>query len=483
MLLIGPLGGWLLGAWLTTALAVAVGVVVTAILAVASIGLEVFATPGVGPRLAERLNIRFIPAQRHNLYRSPRVARHVERGAAGHRQRAIAHLETLAGDRSAGRTERRDAASALAELRRQATTPLPPEIIRVDVMMISDFGLSGGTTTSNLTEIATQSAAGLSTVLVHNRNPDFLDEGIDLRVRAALDDRTRLFDFGSRYECDVLVIKYPPSARELPDLLERVTVSGEILVIVNQTPLTGYHGDSKVVYRIDECVAEIERVFDKAPLWMPVGPSVRTVLERHHSDELSRIRWSADDWYELIDVDTWQRERRPVHDDGRIVIGRHGRDSVWKWPANRDDILAAYPDDPNVQVEILGGAVVPRRLLKRLPGNWNVRAFGSLSPQEFLAGLDAFVYFPHPDMTEAFGRTIVEALAVGVPVVTDERFTGLFGDAINVATPHDSMARVRELLSDPAVYEEAVQRGRRWVLAHCDVHQHLERLRGFGLSR
>jgi glycosyltransferase involved in cell wall biosynthesis len=86
-------------------------------------------------------------------------------------------------------------------------------------------------------------------------------------------------------------------------------------------------------------------------------------------------------------------------------------------------------------------------------------------------------------MTEAFGRTIVEALAVGVPVVTDERFTRLFGDAVIVATPQSSMDRVCELLSDPAAYEALAQRGRRWVLAHCDVRQHLERLRGFGLSR
>jgi hypothetical protein len=150
------------------------------------------------------------------------------------------------------------------------------------------------------------------------------------------------------------------------------------------------------------------------------------------------VDWSADDWCKLIDADAWQRDRCPTRDDGRIVIGCHGRDSMWRWPTTAADILASFPDDPCIRVVILGGADVPRRVLKRLPGNWKVHRFGSLSPTEFLAGLDAFVYFPHTDMTEAFGRTIVEAIAVGGAVITDERFVPLFGDSINVATARTS---------------------------------------------
>ena len=66
---------------------------------------------------------------------------------------------------------------------------------------------------------------------------------------------------------------------QVEGVLSTVMVRGEILVIVNQTPHTGYHGDAKVVSRMDECNSEMERVFGKAPLWIPVGPSVRLALE------------------------------------------------------------------------------------------------------------------------------------------------------------------------------------------------------------
>ena len=92
--------------------------------------------------------------------------------------------------------------------------------------------------------------------------------------------------------------------------------------------------------------------------------------------------------------------------------------------------------------------------------HWEVLPFGSISPQEFLAGLDAFVYFHHPDLTEAFGRTILEAIAAGVPAVVPTHFEPLFGEACLYATPDTAIATVSELVADPDARQQHVQRAR-----------------------
>jgi hypothetical protein len=327
-----------------------------------------------------------------------------------------------------------------------------------DVVILSDLALPGGTTASNLAEVAANEQAGWRTGLVHNRNPKFRDIGVNPKFFAACSDHTRLLSAGERVSCDVLVIKYPPSAREIPDVFPEIDVQHEIVMIANQTPWTGYTGDREIVYEIDQVDQEVTRCFGRSPLWFPIGPAIRQVLETHHATDVDGIRWSIDDWFEIIDVDEWKRPSRPHH-EREFRVGRHGRDSVWKWPADPDVIRAAYPADEPYVIDILGGADEATKCLGRLPANWNVRPFDSIAPAEFLADLDAFVHVAHPDMEEAFGRTILEALAVGVPVITEPRFARPFGDAVIASEPSNVRVHLERLRANSDFYYDQVQRG------------------------
>ena len=101
-----------------------------------------------------------------------------------------------------------------------------------------------------------------------------------------------------------------------------------------------------------------------------------------------------------------------------------------------------------MRVRILGGADAATDVLGVTPSGWEIVPFGEMDPAEFLAGLDAFVYFHHPDLIEAFGRTILEALAAGVPAVVPDHFEGVFGDACIYASPGTAIDTVRALLAD-----------------------------------
>ena len=126
-------------------------------------------------------------------------------------------------------------------------------------------------------------------------------------------------------------------------------------------------------------------------------------------------------------------------------------------------------------VDILGGADQPKQVLKRLPSNWQVRPFDSISARDYLHQLDVFVYFPHPDMVESFGRTILEALAVGVPVITDLRFANLFGDALTTCEPHDVVDYLDHLRL-PTNYQATAQYGLEFVADHFSRSAHKRRL-------
>jgi len=327
-----------------------------------------------------------------------------------------------------------------------------------DVIILSDLALPGGTTASNLAEVAANEQAGWRTGLVHNRNPKFRDIGVNPKFFDACSDLTRLLSAGESVSCDVLVIKYPPSALRVPDVFPQIDARHEIVMIANQTPWTGYSGLREQVYEITRVNDEVAARFGRAPLWFPIGPASRQAFESHHANELSRIRWSEDDWVEIIDVTAWKRAHRP-NNGQQFRIGRHGRDSVWKWPSDAKVLAAAYPSHEPYVVDILGGADEAARVLGRLPANWRVSPFDSISPVDFLRRLDVFVHVAHPDMEEAFGRTILEALATGIPVITEPRFATPFGDAVIASLPREVQTHLERLKDDPAFYDEMATRG------------------------
>jgi len=276
-------------------------------------------------------------------------------------------------------------------------------------------------------------------------------------LRALLDEgRARLLLPGEPATARLGMVKHPmvfagwPGGR-FPFEVERV------LITVGQVP-ADRHGAYYDPVAIDGAVTE---AFGAQPRWAPVSGAVRATL--------TGVELADDDWVEVIDLDAWSpapptgaTPSRLVGEspDPRIVIGRHSRPDARKWPATADEIRAAYPVDGSVRVRILGGADAVVDVLGEVPEHWEVLPFGSITAQEFLAGLDAFVYFHHPDLTEAFGRTILEAIAAGVPAVVAAHFEPLFGEACLYATPDTAITTVSELVADPAAREQHVQRAR-----------------------
>ena len=141
-------------------------------------------------------------------------------------------------------------------------------------------------------------------------------------------------------------------------------------------------------------------------------------------------------------------------------------------------MLAIYPDSDGYEVHILGGAETPKKVLGRLPSNWHVLEFGEMHPKDFLSTLDVFVYFTHADLVEAFGRVIIEAMAVGVPVIVPYSYQELFREAAIYANPFEVKEKINQLMSDDDYYEAQVNRAYEYVEQHFGYSTHLSRLKG-----
>ncbi len=312
----------------------------------------------------------------------------------------------------------------------------------VDVLDVSDLRFPGGTSHSVVEEVRAQHAAGWRTGLVHLNGPlvakvrpfnPLLTEEIRRGRAALLIGREPV-------RAKVTVVRHPAVLQDAADQLPPIETE-RVVIVANAAP---HDIDGHQHYHPARVHAVATEVFGVEPVWAPIGPQVRESIVA----DVPAGAMLAEDWVNIIDVDAWHVEREGWNDDVP-VIGRHSRNSPQKWPRDRQVLTAAYPVDGSVKVRVLGGAEPAAAVLGRaLPSSWEVEPFGAVSPKDFLAGLDFFVYYHDPQWVEAFGRTILEAIASGVPAVLPPHFRLLFGEAALYAEPDQVQATIARLRAD-----------------------------------
>jgi glycosyltransferase involved in cell wall biosynthesis len=339
-----------------------------------------------------------------------------------------------------------------------------------DVAILSDLRYPGGNSASIVAEVQAQAAAGVSTVLIHVPSPHLRHaRPFHPRITACL--REGLADLvhdGEPVRAKLLVIRQPRIFTEDLTTVPEVRAERTVLV-VNQPP--GDAEDPERYYAVAEIRSRVAAYFGPDVVWAPISGPVRDHLLRVAPD----LPLPRSDWHEIIDVGQWwvERDRPP----GAVpVIGRHGRPDPVKWPRDPERILHAYPDSPVTRVRILGGGEIAVERIGHRPSTWDVVPFGAEQPRDFLRTLDFFVYFHDEHLVEAFGRTILEAMASGVPVIIGEHFRGTFGDAALYAEPAGVRDLVLALHADRPRYRAVVRRAREFVERRFGTASHLSRL-------
>jgi FkbM family methyltransferase len=312
-----------------------------------------------------------------------------------------------------------------------------------DVCIVTDLRLPGGNASSTLEEIRYLRETGSRVLVVHCPTPRTQGKPISARYEE-FKDICEFFYNVSSIEADVLIVRHPAvaSSPKFESLAPRIRARATAVVVNNSIKRT--NGDK--VYSHELLLQQVAAVQCERIQIYPLGPAIRRELQALGSNMVERL--ADEDWTPTFDSTALGFKPKAAM-TAPFVIGRHARDGVEKWPEDRNRLLAAYPESSDFSICVLGGADAALSIIGYKPSNWEILPFGSVEPAAYLSRLDAFVYFPHSGLNEAFGRAIMEAIFAGVPCVLPRAFRTTFEDMVFYSEPEDVAGVVRRLSRYP----------------------------------
>jgi len=338
-----------------------------------------------------------------------------------------------------------------------------------DVLLISDLRLPGPTGRAIAAEIRAQAGAGYRTALLHVKSPLLSrPHPINRLIRQTLDEGLADWLDPDAAGTARLVVAHHPGAFAAPPARVPRLVAEQKLLVVNH-PLLDPVGQP--YFERPSHLWSLEDLLGDGIRLAPAGPQIRA--------QLLVAGWPLPlldrDWPPVLDAGGMAPALAGRAWSGRIVIGRHGELDRLAWPLPQPLLLAAYPNDPDLEVRVLADRPRLAALLGELPANWTVVDPEAISIRDFLAGLDAYVHLG-ADGVQPVRLEIIEALASGVPVILPASLAADFGDAAAYVEADGLRAAIRGL-ERPSTRAVLAQRASDRVARRFSPGAHVERLR------
>ena len=108
--------------------------------------------------------------------------------------------------------------------------------------------------------------------------------------------------------------------------------------------------------------------------------------------------------------------------------------------------------------------------------------FAHTGVQDFLAGLDFYVYYHSDEWVEAFGRTILEAICTGLVVILPAKFKPMFGESALYGPPSEVARTIQHYRDNPAAYAKQSAIARSYAETHFASNQLIPRLASVGVD-
>lgn len=352
--------------------------------------------------------------------------------------------------------------------------PGPKRPLQVDLVVVADYAREDATFDEALSCLVAAARAGLKTAVFHWRT-------FELPARAPL--RAAFYDACRSFAIDILA---PGDNVEAHTIL---FISASILQHrISPTPLINARrvavlvedmiaGGSGVLHRpFDPAAARmhLNELFGTEGTWLATSP---TVAARMNADQRFP-RAHEQCWFPIV-VGEDLYERTPLWRAGqrsRPVIGRVAEHSNAAWPSSRSALSQAYGVDQPFEVRLLGDVERAIRVLGEMPSNWSVQPSVGQQAAPFIAELDVYVHFPHEHTAGTIDRSVLHAMALGVPAIVPAELADVFGSAAVCVGPQEVAARVGELWQSKQAYMARARAGRDFVRRNHDAAAIIERL-------
>lgn len=329
-----------------------------------------------------------------------------------------------------------------------------------DLCLVADWRGGAPEQRAALDELTSLVNTDLSIAILHFDTPWGAGS---LAPRALAPDVQRLVTDGKvgrvyveeEIEVAVVVVRDPAAV----DYARRVSgslVAGRVLMVAHSNPA----GREAILRKYDPQHAHemAGNIFGVDPLWMvPTGESPELFQSAFE------LPVATEGYPMVVDIQRFSgvRLRRA---GGRLVVGRSADNEAEDWPTV-ETLHEIFPTDGSVEVRVLGDARGALRVSgeRRLPADWLSFRDGDIAPEMFWRTVDASVVYDQETRGRAIERPVLEALALGTPVITDSERAALYNHAVLVAEPADAVQVATDLIADRVRCEEVAEIGRSFV--------------------
>ena len=348
----------------------------------------------------------------------------------------------------------------------------------VDVCIVTNCAFVGGNASTTVTELRAFSAAGLTTIIVHCpvKRSLWKRNWVAERFLPFMDNIVPAHDV-KFIKCHTLIVRGPRMVMTpvFRNLMTRIQGERALYVVNN----SAWSENGKALFNWPALHRRVSKIGVPHSHVYPISPIIRDESRRALSNSAAPDLLAPIDWPPAFEVDNFRFAPRPRL-TAPIVIGRHARDHEGKWLEDAGEIRAAYPCRNDIVVKIMGGAETVRKRLGALPPNWVVEPFGTRGVADYLSQLDVFVNFPARARDEAFGRTVIEAILSGLPVILPPPFEPTFGDLALYCEPHQVAELIERLASEDQGRIHYIKACRSEAAERFGSHTLLKRLRSGG---
>lgn len=360
----------------------------------------------------------------------------------------------------------------------QADNVLSEVDIKTEISIATHLPFTGGSSSSTVDELAWLDNHGKSVALINCPVDNELGFSIFNRFLPWKDNTTSWARLG-HLDAKVFICRHPRVvlSAAFRNIAPRIKADTTFIVVNNSY----LRATGEVVYDRRALVSAAKRINTGNLIFCPISPAIRAELEEYRRKSGDLFTISDMDWNPTFESTLYYNPPKDKMEKP-FRIGRHSRDGYEKWLEQPSLLTQAFPTHDDFTISILGGAQQAIKFLGETPKNWRVLEFGEIEPLEYLRDLDVFVYFPHTGLTEAFGRTIPEAMIAARPVIVPHSFKRIFGDLPIYAEPGQVEKIVRALAGEDEARVAYLTEVQRIVTARYGSRAIGRRLAGTGLN-